>query len=89
MLKRIALILCVALVAMAAGDYLLFAINLHRGKATSTVDVQQYLETPLKGNKAEYDYLGTDTVPCVHALLPHQHTSPCWWVERHKEHWVS
>jgi hypothetical protein len=43
----------------------------------------------LKGQKEEFDYMGTVAEPCVPALFPHRSEAPCWWLERHKVRWVS
>jgi hypothetical protein len=51
--------------------------------------VEQFLRTPLKGQKEEFDYMGTVAQPCVPSLFPHSSESPCWWLERHKTQWVS
>jgi hypothetical protein len=87
LLQRIA----IAVLALAAAIYLIdFAvwhIRLARGSAMDTVQVDTYLSTPLKGNKAEYDYLGTQPEPCARALFPHGGAPACWWLARHKEQW--
>jgi hypothetical protein len=51
------------------------------------VVVSQYLATPLKGQKEEYDYLGQVEQPCVKSIFPHNSDLPCWWLERHKNQW--
>ena len=64
-----------------------------RGPAMSTVTVQQFLKTPLKGNKLEYDYLGQADASCSQTLFPQYAAStwnpPCWWLARHKTQWES
>ena len=64
-----------------------------RGPAMSTVTVQQFLKTPLKGNKLEFDYLGTADASCSRTLFPQYAASawnpPCWWLQRHKTRWES
>jgi hypothetical protein len=64
-----------------------------RGPAMSTVTVQQFLKTPLKGNKLEFDYLGTADEGCSRTLFPQYAAAtwnpPCWWLERHKTRWQS
>jgi hypothetical protein len=61
--------------------------SLRGPSAMSSVAVDQYLATPLKGNKAEYDYIGTVQQPCARALVPHAGAPPCWWLSRHTSHW--
>ena len=64
-----------------------------RGPAMSTVTVQQFLKTPLKGNKLEFDYLGTADASCSRTFFPQYAASawnpPCWWLQRHKTRWES
>ncbi|MGA9527312.1 MAG: hypothetical protein WBS24_04270 [Terriglobales bacterium] len=72
-------------------DWSLFAVRRAQGTAMSSVPVEQYLQTPLKGNKAEYDYMGTADQPCSRTLFPQyalsQWNVPCWWLARHKAQW--
>ena len=72
-------------------DWSVFELRRLRGTAMATVAVEQYLQTPLKGGKAEYDYLGTANQSCARALFPQyansQWNPPCWWLERHKAQW--
>lgn len=75
-----------ALIVVYLVDWAVLRIRLGRGTAYGTVQVDQYLSTPLKGNKAEYDYLGTISVSCSHSIFPHG-AAPCWWRERHKSVW--
>jgi hypothetical protein len=51
--------------------------------------VEQFLRTPLKGQKEEFDYMGTVATPCVPSLFPHRSMDPCWWLHWHKIQWVS
>lgn len=66
-------------VATYAGDWALFSL---RGSPLSTVSVNRYITIPLKGNKKEYDYLGTSDQPCSRSLFPQAGQSPCWQVRR-------
>jgi hypothetical protein len=67
-------------------DWVALRVRVMHGSAYGAVQVDQYLSTPLKGNKAEYDYLGSQPVTCVHSLFPHGAT-PCWWLRRHPAQW--
>lgn len=78
--------LIAAVIVVYLVDWGILRIRMTHGTAYSTVQVDQYLSTPLKGNKAEYDYLGTITVPCSRSIFPHG-AAPCWWCERHKSVW--
>jgi hypothetical protein len=79
--------LLIAAVALYLIDWAVVRIRAVRGTAYGSVQVNEYLSTALKGNKAEYDYLGTTAQPCVHAIFKHDALQPCWWVERHKDLW--
>ena len=80
--------LAIGAVAAYAVDWSVFEM---RGPAMGTVTVQQFLQTPLKGNKLEFDYLGTADASCSKSLFPQFASSawnpPCWWLERHKKQW--
>jgi hypothetical protein len=54
-----------------------------------SVEVRQFMATPLKGNRTEYDYVDTLKQPCVRAVMPHQALPPCWWVQMHRDQWQS
>jgi len=68
-------------------DWAVLLVRIRRHTAYGTVTVIQYLATPLKGQKEEYDYLGSVDQPCVHSLFSHNSDLPCWWLERHKNQW--
>lgn len=68
-------------------DWAIFVMRHARGHGTATVVVEQYLATPLKGEKVEYDYMGEAQVTCAEALFPHGSYPVCWWVRRHKNKW--
>ena len=76
------------LVVLYLGDWITLRVRTG-AQGTNSVQVEQFLRTPLKGQKEEFDYMGTVAEPCVPALFPHRSEAPCWWVERHKIQWVS
>lgn len=90
-LGGIAKYLLITLTLVYVLDWSIFEVRRMRGTAMGSVPVEQYLQTPLKGNKAEYDYLGTTDQSCARTLLPQYSSSqwnlPCWWLERHKAQW--
>ncbi len=90
--RRAALYLLVALTTAYIADSIVFQIRRARGVGLDSVNVDQYLRTPLKGSKNEYDYLGTASKACSRSLFPQYAVSawnpPCWWVERHRTVWV-
>jgi hypothetical protein len=89
--KRIAVNIVKALLVCAlllyAGDWTIFRFRTARGTAFGSMQVDQFLATPLKGNKEEYDYLGTNAVTCARSLFPHASAPACWWLKRQKGHW--
>jgi hypothetical protein len=80
-------VLLAALLLLFAGDWSLLHYRISRGTAFKTMQVDQYLETPLKGNKAEYDYMGTQPETCSRSLFPQAGNPPCWWLARHTSRW--
>ena len=78
---RLALALLGAAIAAYAGDWLVFSL---RGSVTSKVEVSRFLSAPLKNNKQELDYLGSEEVLCSVSLFPQGGHVPCWYLRRHK-----
>jgi len=70
-----------------AGDWGVLQARKTRGTAFSSVQVDQFLASPLKNNKEEYDYMGTVAQPCVKSIFPHDSDVPCWWLQRHTTQW--
>jgi len=81
--ERILLGFIAAAVLAYLGDCAVFNL---RGKPLGRISVNSYLTVPLKGNKTEYDYQGTEPVPCAHALFPKTGAPPCWYLSRHSTH---
>jgi hypothetical protein len=83
--------LLIALVVLYAADAGVFAVRLSRGAGLESIAVDQFLKTPLKGQKTELDYLGTGNQSCARALFPQyagaQWNPPCWWLKRHSVSW--
>jgi hypothetical protein len=80
----VCLAVAAATVAAYAVDLLIYLV---RGNPTSTVTVHRYMGIPLKGQKEEYDYLGSEPVPCARALFPHGGHDPCWHLRRYPDQW--
>jgi hypothetical protein len=78
-LQRIVVVLVGGFVLVYGGDWAIFKL---RGSHSSTVTVNRFLSVPLKGNKIEYDYLGTADVACSVSLFPQGGQSPCWRLRR-------
>jgi hypothetical protein len=83
--------LVISLAVLYVVDWLVFEARQLRGTGLRTVSVEQYLATPLKGSKAEYDYMGAADEDCSRALFPQYAKStwnpPCWWLEKHNQRW--
>ena len=75
------------LILLYAVDWVVLALRAEHG--VSSVQVEQFLKTPLKGQKEEFDYMGTVAQSCVQSLFPHRGDSPCWWLRTHKTQWIS
>jgi hypothetical protein len=78
-LQRLVVGLVACFIAVYAGDWAVFRL---RGSPVSKVTVNRYLTVPLKGNKQEFDYLGSVEVSCSISLFPQGALSPCWQVRR-------
>ncbi len=68
-------------------DWAVLRVRVPHGTAYGVVQVNQFLATPLKGNKVEYDLMGTVSVRCSHSIFPQQGNPACWWLERHTSQW--
>lgn len=78
-IKRIVVVLVAGFVVVYAGDWAAFNL---RGSPLSKVTVNRYVTIPLKGNKKEFDYVGSIDVPCTVSLFPQTGQSPCWQLRR-------
>ena len=80
-----------AFLAVAVCTLIAYAIDsvvyLLRGSPSSTVTVSRFMGVPLKGEKEEYDYLGSGPAPCAVALFPHGGKDPCWELRRYPNEW--
>jgi hypothetical protein len=70
-----------------AGDCLVFRYRVSKGTALGSVEVDQFLATPLKGQKTEYDLVGSGQQTCSRSIFPQQGNSACWWLKRHSSQW--
>lgn len=82
-IARTAAALIAALVLLYLGDWAVWRIRVARGGGMGTVSVGTLIETPLKGNKEEYDWGGTTDVDCSRSIFPHAGSGACWWLRRH------
>jgi hypothetical protein len=86
-LVRFVMVLAVLSGLLYAGDWLILRIRVSHGTAYRVIQVNQLLATPLKGNKVEYDFMGTAPVMCSRSIFPQQGHPACWWLERHTSQW--
>ena len=68
-------------------DFAVYRVRVARGTAFDSVQVEEFLSTALKGNKQEYDYMGSAQMTCARALFPHGGAPACWWLRRHTTQW--
>jgi hypothetical protein len=78
-LIRTAVALAVAFVLTYLGDWAIFGL---RGSPQSSVTINLFQTVPLKGNKDEYDYLGSQQQSCAESLFPHAGLGACWLLRR-------
>jgi hypothetical protein len=83
-LVRAFLAVAVATLVTYAVDTVVYVL---RGSPSSTATVNRFMGIPLKGQKEEYDYLGTAPVPCATAIFPHGGMDPCWRLRRYPNQW--
>jgi hypothetical protein len=74
-LRRVLVVLASAFVAIYGGDWAVYKL---RGSPRSTVTINRYVTIPLKGNKQEFDYLGSIDVPCSVSLFSQAGQATCW-----------
>jgi len=86
-LVRLVLVLAVLVGLLYVGDWVVLRVRVSRGTAFGVVQVNQLLATPLKGNKVEYDLMGTVPMTCSRSIFPQEGNPACWWLERHPTQW--
>jgi hypothetical protein len=86
-LVQLVIVLAVLLGLLYVGDWLVLRIRISHGTAYGVVQVNQFLATPLKGNKVEYDLMGTVPTTCSRSIFPQQGYPACWWLKRHTSQW--
>jgi hypothetical protein len=73
--------------ALWIGDWTVWSVRVWRGGGYGAVQVDQYLQTPLKNHKMEYDHMGLIDQACARSIFPHGGDAPCWWLRRHTTQW--
>lgn len=79
--RRVVVVLVTAFVALYFGDWAVYKM---RGSPQGSVKVSQTVVVPLKGNKSEYDYLGTSDVACSVSIFSQSGETPCWQLRRNQ-----
>jgi hypothetical protein len=72
-----------ALAVVYVSDWAIWRARVEMGGGMGTVSVSTMIETPLKGNKVEYDWGGTADVDCSRSIFPQAGSGACWWLLRH------
>ncbi len=85
-LQRLVLVIVVVFVVAYGGDWAIFKM---RGSPQSSITVNRYVTIPLKGNKQEFDYLGSIDVPCSRSLFPQSAQTPCWQLRRNSNQGIT
>lgn len=76
------LLACAALLALFAGDYVVFRMQSNPQRA---VVVSRYYAVKQKNGKVEFIFQPPQAQSCVNALFAHAGYLPCWYLERHRE----
>ena len=79
--RRVAGTLLAAFIVLYFGDMAVYKL---RGSPQDHVQVNQTLVVPLKGNKQEYDYIGTGDVPCSVSIFAQGGEDACWLLRRNQ-----
>ena len=79
--QRMVVVLVAAFAVLYLGDWAVYTL---RGSPQGSVTVNRTLSVPLKGNKTEFDYLGSSQVPCSMSLFSQGGESPCWQLRRNQ-----
>ncbi|NYF78991.1 hypothetical protein [Granulicella arctica] len=80
-------LLAASLLLLYAADWAILRLRISHGTAFEVIQVHQFLATPLKGQKEEYDYMGDAPVSCSRSIFPQAGNPPCWWLARHTTQW--
>jgi hypothetical protein len=86
-LSQVVIVMVVLAGMLYVGDWVVLQVRITHETAYGMVEVNQFLATPLKGNKVEYDLVGTVQETCSRSIFPQKGNPACWWLERHKSQW--
>ena len=79
--RRVVVTSIAAFIALYLGDMAVYKL---RGSPQGNVHVNQTVVVPLKGNKQEFDYLGSSDVACSVSIFSQGGEDPCWVLRRNK-----
>ena len=83
LLRRVALIALLGLLAVYIGDNLVLRFRVWRNLSPySSITVRRYLAIRQKNQKINYVGIEPETRPFAHTLLPQLGVKPFWWVAR-------
>ncbi len=72
------------IIAFAVISYAVdFAVFKLTGSPRSKYTVYHFISAPLKNNKTEIDYIGSEDVHCALSMYPQDGLVPCWYLRRH------
>lgn len=80
-LRRTVLTAVAVFIGLYLGDWTVYKL---RGSPQGHVQISQTIVVPLKGNKQEYDYLGTSDVPCSVSIFSQSGEDACWLLRRNQ-----
>jgi len=73
-----------AIVAFAVISFAVdWAVFKSSGSPRSAYTVSHFVSAPLKNQKEEIDYTGSEEVPCSLSMYPQDGIVPCWYLRRH------
>ena len=75
--------LMVALAVLYVGDWAVWRVRVAKGGGMGSVVVSSIVVMPLKDNKEEYDWGGTEDASCSLSIFPQAGSGACWWLRRH------
>ena len=74
----------IAMVAFAIISFVVdWAVFKGTGGPRSKYTVNHFISAPLKNQKEEIDYTGSEEVPCSLSMFPQDGFVPCWYLRRH------
>jgi hypothetical protein len=84
---RVLVVIVVLVELLYVADWAVLRYRVAHGTGYGAVVVNQFLATPLKGNKVEYDLTGTAPQNCSRSIFPQKDLPACWWLQWHKSQW--